>query len=125
MRGVTSLLERDLRGELKDSRIHRTGRQTEWVRARLVLYRQLRNLQGGSSSRRRDCCIRVAHDVHIAAIRHVETFGDELKLRTAEQTNVLCDARIERELARQAERIARETGHLVVARVAVVVQIER
>ena len=52
-------------------------------------------------------------------IGHVERLGNQLQLRSAPDSDVARDARIERELRRQAPRIASEAWSDVVRRIAV------
>src|SRR4051794_15411467 len=114
---VKTILERYLRRELQDARTEGAGRETEWARS--VLECQLRRNAGSV----RDGVVRVAHAVHIAAVEEVECFRDELDAGAGEEADFLRQARVDRELARQPERIAREAGGAVVARVAIVVEV--
>src|SRR3954453_21187648 len=114
---VKTILERYLRRELEDARTEGAGRETEWARS--VLECQLRRNAGSV----RDGVVRVADAVDVGAVHQVERFGDELHAGAGEEADLLRHARVDRELARQPERIAREAGGAVVARVAIVVDI--
>src|SRR5882762_5395115 len=102
------ILKHDLRCELHDARTGREGRESEWVGRRNVLQRELRR-----NTRHRGCghCIvGIANTTDIASIEQVERLGDELEARAGENPELLGQARVNRELARQAERVAGKAG---------------
>src|SRR5438270_9326075 len=114
---VKTILERYFRCELQDTRAERVGRKAE--RIDRVLKRQLRR----GARRIRDGVVRVADAVHVAAVEEIERLGDQLDAGAGEETDFLRHARIDRELARQAERVACKAWSAIVARVAVIVEV--
>ena len=64
------------------------------------------------------------HAAEVVAVEQVERFPDQLHLGLTSQRDVAGDARIEGHLLRQAEFVAHRARRDIVARVAVVVQVE-
>src|SRR2546430_17333002 len=83
-RGRSRDSESQLGGELKDARTGGRGRESERIRAHLVLNGQRRR----HAAARSNCGVRVANHAHVRAVGDVEALGDQLGLDAAPQPDV-------------------------------------